>query len=154
LKPKLILCLGNEIVSDDGFGPALASLLAKEGEITDRADVLSAALAGFSLLDLLAGRSEVLVVDCQRTGRHPPGTLHRFDASELVPTRNLAGSHQISLPTALELGRRLGYAMPARVEVLCVEATDLETLSETLTPAVAAALPSAREKVHDWALTR
>jgi hydrogenase maturation protease len=62
----------------------------------------------------------------------------------------LTTSHQINLPTALELGNRLGYAMPERIDILAVEAQDLETLSEELTPPVRAALPEALRLVREW----
>jgi hydrogenase maturation protease len=150
LKPVLVLCLGNEIISDDAFGPAVARELVKETEIGRRADVIFAPLAGFSLLDLLAGRRKVLIVDTVRTGKSAPGTLHSFPAGVLTPSHHLTSSHQISLPTALELGKRLGYAMPEHIDILAVEAQDLETLSEQLTPPVRAALPAALRLVREW----
>jgi hydrogenase maturation protease len=150
LKPLLVLCLGNEIISDDAFGPAVARELAKETEMSRRADVIFAPVAGFSLLDLLTGRRKVLIVDTIRTGKAVPGTLHSFPAGVLTPSHHLTTSHQINLPTALELGKRLGYAMPERIDILAVEAQDLETLSEELSPPVRAALPEALRLVRKW----
>lgn len=150
LKPLLVLCLGNEIVSDDAFGPIVAQELAKETEISRRADVIFAPVAGFSLLDLLSGRKKALIVDIIRTGKAEPGTLHSFPAGTLTPSYHLTTSHQINLPTALELGRQLGYDMPGDIDILAVEAQDLETLREELTPPVQAALPSALQAVRDW----
>jgi hydrogenase maturation protease len=150
LKPLLVLCLGNEIIRDDGFGPAVAGELAKEAETSRRADVIFAPVAGFSLLDLLTNRRRVLIVDTIRTAKADPGTLHSFPAGALTPSHHLTTSHQINLPTALELGNRLGYAMPERIDILAVEAQDLETLSEELTPPVRAALPEALRFVREW----
>lgn len=150
LKPALVLCLGNEVLSDDGFGAVAAGRLNQLAEVTERADVIFAPVAGFSLLDLLAGRERVLVVDTMRTGNVPPGTLHRFPAGIMTPSRHLCMSHQISLPTALRLGELLSVSMPARVDVLAVEAEDLETLREELTPAVAAAVDDAILLVRQW----
>jgi hydrogenase maturation protease len=150
LKPLLVLCLGNEIISDDGFGPAVAREMAKEAETSRHVDVIFAPVAGFSLLDLLAGRRKALIVDTIRTGKAAPGTLHSFAADVLVPSHHLTSSHQISLPTALELGKRLGYAMPEHLDILAVEAQDLETLSEELTPSVRAAVSDALRLVRDW----
>jgi hydrogenase maturation protease len=150
LKPLLVLCLGNEIIRDDGFGPAVAQALEKETETNRRADVIFAPVAGFSLLDLLANRRRVLIVDTIRTGKADPGTLHSFPAGVLTPSHHLTTSHQISLPTALELGKRLGCTMPEHIDILAVEAQDLETLSEELTPPVRAALPEALRFVREW----
>jgi hydrogenase maturation protease len=152
LKPVLVLCLGNEYLSDDGFGPAVAARLNTGSELPDYVEVLGAAVAGFNLLDHLAGRQRVLIVDTIRTGKSAPGYLHYFSLGELAPTHHLTTSHQISLPTALEFGRRLGLAMPAAVDVLAVEADDLETLREYLTPPVAKAVEQAVLSIGTWIL--
>jgi hydrogenase maturation protease len=150
VKPLLVLCLGNEIISDDAFGPVVAQELQKDTETNRRADVIFAPVAGFSLLDLLKDRRKVLIVDTIVTGKNPSGKLLSFPAGVLTPSRHLTTSHQISLPTALELGRQMGYHMPDNVDILGVEAQDLETLSEELTPPVRAALPDALRFVRDW----
>jgi len=152
LKPILILCLGNEIASDDGFGPFIASSLLEQGEIDDCVEVVSAALAGFSLIDLLANRKKTLIVDTIITGRCPPGTVNLFAAGMLTPSKNLITSHQISLPTALTLGKMLGAEMPPLVDIVTVEAEDIETLSETMTPAVQQAVGKALNLINDWIL--
>ena len=149
-KPVLVLCLGNEILSDDGFGPEVARRLQDEDMHDLPADVVFAPLAGFHLLDLLVGRKRVLIVDTIRTGTAEVGTLHHFPAGALTPSHSLTTSHQISLPTALELGRQLSLEMPDVVDVLAVEAQDLETLSEELTPAVRAALKQTLDFVRSW----
>lgn len=150
LKPILILCLGNEIISDDGFGVAVAQRLMDAGNLSESVEVVIAPLAGFALLDHLAGRKSVLIVDTIRTGYVAPGTLHKFTASVFTPSKHLTTSHQISLPTALELGRQLGMDMPEDVDIIAVEAVDLETLSEQLTPAVRAAVDKAVRYVKEW----
>lgn len=150
LRSLLVLCLGNEIISDDRFGPEVAQRLEQEsGEILG-ADVIFAPLAGFRLLDLLAGRRAVLIVDTIRTGSATPGTLHEFPAGALTPSKNLTTSHQISLPTAIELGKRLGIQLPAVIDVIAVEAQDLETLSEQMTEPVARAVDKAVALVRQW----
>jgi len=149
VKP-LVLCLGSDIVSDDGFGPAVAAVLRSDPDLLGRCDVEAAALAGFALLDLLRGRPRALVVDAAQGLGPSPGDLRQFAADSLTPTHNLIGSHQISLPVALQLGRRLGYGMPVRVDILACEAADLATLGESLSPPVAAAIPEAVRLVMAW----
>lgn len=144
-----MLCLGNEIISDDRFGPEIARRL--EATADDlRADVIFAPVAGFQLIDLLDGRESVLIVDTIRTQNAEPGTLHFFAAGTLTPSHHLTTSHQISLPTALELGKQLGADMPRFIDVLAVEAQDLETLAEALTPPVRAALDEAESLIRHW----
>jgi hydrogenase maturation protease len=150
LKPLIVLCLGNEIISDDRFGPEVARRLQEESGEGLGADVIFAPLAGFRLLDLLAGRRAALIVDTIRTGKASPGTLHEFPAGVLTPSKNLTTSHQISLPTVLELGRKLGMDLPEAIDVLAVEAQDVETLSEEMTAPVQGALDEALEFVYKW----
>ena len=149
LKPLLILCLGNDIVSDDGFGPVVAQRLQKENDFPEEVEIIEAHTAGFNLLDLLTGRERVLIIDAMVSGRFAPGTLNFFPAGILTPAKNLITSHQISLPTTLELGRILGLKMP-EVDVVAVEAEDIETVSEQLTPAVHKAVNEALEIINDW----
>ncbi len=150
LKIPLILCLGNEILSDDGFGAEVARLLAQDVSVTEAADVIFAPLAGFALLDLLVGRPRALIVDTIRTGTAKPGTLHRFPAAELAVTNHLTTSHQLSLPAAMELGRRLKWNIPDDIEVLAVEAQELERFEERLSEPVQAAVSEAVRIVKDW----
>jgi hydrogenase maturation protease len=149
-KPLLILCLGNEIISDDGFGPKVAEILQKSSEITDVVDVIFAPVAGFSLLDYLAHREKVLIVDTIRTEVDVPGTLRQVSANTFVPTNHLTTSHQINMPTALELGKLLGIPMPKVIDVISVEAEDVETLSEKLTPRVEQAIKGALHLISEW----
>jgi hydrogenase maturation protease len=150
LRTPVILCLGNEIIADDRFGYEIAERLNEDLVICGAADVVFAARAGFELIPLLQDRSAALIVDTIRTGRDEPGTLRIHDMGVFAPSKNLTTSHQISLPTALELARLYGVAMPPSIEVLTVEADDLETLQEELTPQVAASVAPAQELIRGW----
>lgn len=152
MKHPLILCLGSDIISDDGFGPAVANALHADPVIMAMSQVEVAALAGFALLDLIKGHPRVLLVDVTTLGVDSPGTLRLHSADDLKPTHNLIGSHQITLPVALNLGRQLGYDMPERVDVLGCEAWDLNTLRQQLTPSVADAVPEAVRLIKRWLL--
>jgi len=149
MKP-LILCLGNELLSDDGFGPAVARRCSIDTGLSERADIIFAPIAGFRLLDLVADRAAVLIIDSVQTGSQPVGHVELVSADSFVPGRNLMGSHQVSLPTALELGKKLDMQMPSTVEVLMVEIGDALTLSEEMSPEVAAAVPVAVRLIDTW----
>ncbi|MCX6641229.1 MAG: hydrogenase maturation protease [bacterium] len=148
MKP-IVLCLGNEVLSDDRFGAEIEAILRDRPELSDSAEVIFAPIAGFYLLDLLAGRPRALIVDTIRTGAEP-GSLHQFNAAKFAASKNLTTSHQISLPTALELGRQMGLQMPEVVDILAVEALDLETLSEEMTPAISASVEPAIKLIEKW----
>lgn len=150
MKPDLILCLGNELLTDDGFGPAVEKALRQR--ITDggEVEIIYAPIAGFALLDLLCDRQRVIVVDSTTAGKDAPGTIRFIENGSLTPSRNLTGSHQISLPTALSLGRTMGLDMPKHIDILTVEAGDVYTLSESMTAPVSAAVEPAVRIICSW----
>lgn len=150
MRPDIVLCLGNEILSDDSFGYKIANILQNRYQFDSRAEVVFSPLGGFKLIDLLKERERALVIDTIQTGKAAPGTLHFFEMGHFAPAKNLTCSHQISLPTALALGREYGIDMPERIDVLAVEAKDTTTLNENLTPPVAAALDPAIDRILVW----
>ena len=149
MNPILVLCLGNEVLCDDALGFFASQRLCAELPADDTTDIVYSSIAGFSLLDLLNERKRVLIVDVIQTGG-TPGTIHFFPAGNLTPSQQLINSHQISLPTALALGRQFGLALPETVDVIAVEAQDVETLSETMTSPVARALDEAVARIKQW----
>jgi len=141
----LILGMGNTIMTDDGVGVhasrAARSLLAE----TDLVDVVEAEVAGFALLDLLRDRERVVIIDALTDAGRTPGevSVERLDAFR--PTRHLCTGHEIDLPTAIELGRQMGYEMPGEIHLVVVVVEDARTLGEACTPAVERAIePAAR----------
>jgi hydrogenase maturation protease len=142
--------LGNDIISDDGFGPAVARSCRPVFESRPDVAVEEASVAGFHLLDILVGFRRVLIVDVVRTGTHAPGTLLSWPLDRASAGRTLGGSHQTDLATTLTLGRSLGVELPEIVEILVAEVKDLETIREGLGPEVADAVPQAVVLVQMW----
>jgi len=103
--------------------------------------VAEAYAGGLRLMEAMAGYRRAVIVDAMTTGKAPPGTVVRMK----VPhgTRNLFCAHDGDLESALALGRDLGLSLPEEIEVVGVEAGDVETFSEELTPLVRAAVPAA-----------
>jgi hydrogenase maturation protease len=146
----LILGLGNELVSDDGFGPAVAARCRPLLENRPDVVVQDASVAGFHLLDLLSGFDRALLVDVVQTGSSEPGTLREWPVESASKARTLGGSHQMDLATTLALGRALGQNLPARIDLLVAEAKDLLTVREGLTCEVEAVVPLAAWMARQW----
>lgn len=119
-------------------------------ELSEMTEVIFAPRAGFNLLDIMNDRKAVLIVDSITTDLTVPGTIHFFPAGYLTPSNGLINSHQINLPTALELGKKMGYLMPEVIDVLAVEIEDNTTLSEKMTEKVAGSIDLVLEKVYFW----
>ncbi len=148
----LLLGLGNPILSDDAVGLAVArrvrARLAQGRSGDPRAEVVEAEIAGFDLVELLAGRPAAVIVDALISDEHEPGAVLERTLADFRPTTRLATMHQVDLPTALALGEELGRPMPParRLWVLAVVAQDAQTFGETLSPAVEAAVAPAAER--------
>ncbi|MCL8206455.1 MAG: hydrogenase maturation protease [Actinomycetia bacterium] len=145
----VLIGLGNPILSDDGVGLAVVREARRHLEGLP-VEVVEASVGGLGLLDLLAGHERAVLVDAVLTGRAEPGEVLELDAGFLEDTSHLgtAGvSHQVDLATAWQLGRRLGLPLPGRLRIFGVEAADVKTFSESLTPAVRARLGEAVEAV-------
>jgi hydrogenase maturation protease len=144
----LVLGLGNPILRDDGVGIAVAR--AVRDRLTNNDVVVEeASVGGLRLLDWLAGFDRAVLIDAIQTADGKPGTVYHLDGSQFTACRHASSSHDADMATALEIGRRLGLPLPTEIEVIAVEATDVTTFGEDLTPAVASAIPNAVEAVLD-----
>jgi hydrogenase maturation protease len=142
----LILGLGNPILSDDGVGPAVAREL--ESRIDpEEATVTEASLGGLNLLDLIVGYDRIIIIDAIKTEGGRAGQIYRLDPDALKTTRYTASPHDVNLVTALELGNKLGLAMPKKIDIFAVEVSETELFSEKCTPPVAAAVPKCVEMI-------
>ncbi|MGC8874480.1 MAG: hydrogenase maturation protease [Chloroflexia bacterium] len=134
----VVVGLGNPILRDDGVG---IHVVRQAAQRVRREDVVfaEATVGGLRLLDLLVGA----IV----TPEGKPGEIRHLGPNDLRAPRHAGSSHDVSLPAALALGRRMGMALPPdeRITILAVEVVDVLTFGEECTPQVAAALPRAVE---------
>ena len=142
----LILGLGNPILSDDGVGLQVAGeLKAKldQQEVT----VEETSMAGLNMLDLLAGYDRAIIIDAIQTMEGKVGQIYRLKPGAFDATRHAATPHDVNFATALELGNRLGLALPQEIIIFAIEVEDVTTFSEECTPEVERAIPICVEKV-------
>ena len=136
----LILGLGNSLRCDDGVGNRVAQLLAKEidnSEVT----VTETNAVGLGLLDLLQGYQRAIIIDAIQTRKGKPGQVHRLSLPDLSTLRYSPTTHNVDLATVVELGAKLGLALPQEVIVLAIEVADVTTFSEECTPQIERAIP-------------
>ncbi len=139
----LVLGLGNPLVSDDSVGLRVAAAL--RPLLADRPDIEVGEdhWGGLRLMERMVGFDRAIVIDAICTGS-PPGTLHRLAPGD-IPTQRSASAHDVNLPTALAFGRQARVSLPADDQIFLVgiEAADILTFGEQLTPEVEAAIPQA-----------
>jgi len=137
----LVLGMGNSILSDDGVGLLVAERL-RDSQLPGHVEVRLSEVAGLRLLELVRGFTHVIIIDALRSpadaGRDP-GEIVRYESKDFKGGQRWGSAHSIGIDTALELGRKLGCDMPEDVTVFAIEAVDVETFGEELSPPVAAA---------------
>jgi hydrogenase maturation protease len=142
-----IICLGNELVRDDGIGIRVGRVLARLPLPAD-ARVELAPHLGWNLLDVVADADRVILVDAMSTGQ-PPGTcvclegraIERFSAGA-------AASHTLSIAELMELALRLAPGRaPASLRFVGIEGVVFDEYGTELTPAVKDAIPIAVDAV-------
>lgn len=143
----LVLGMGNPILSDDGFGLVVAERLRAE-RLPDGVSITSSEVAGLRLLELMRGHDKVVIVDALASGSRSPGDIARFSGDDFKGGQRYASAHSLGIRTVLELGEKLGYDMPSEVIAYAVEAVDVETFSEELSPPVAAAVDEVLDLVR------
>ena len=131
--------MGNPILSDDGFGLVVIERLAGE-PLPDGVCVTGSEVAGLRLLELMRGYDKVVIVDALCSGSRSPGDIARFSGDDFKGGPRYGSAHSLGIRTVLDLGRELGYEMPEEVVAYAVEAEDVETFCEEMSPPVAAAV--------------
>jgi hydrogenase maturation protease len=151
LNKVLVLGLGNDILSDDAVGLRVARAAAKRLAGNPAVEAKATTEMGLALLDEIAGREGVVVVDAIRTGLAPPGTILEVDPGGLS-TAVATAPHFLGLGETLAFGRLLGLEMPRAARVIAIEVADPFTVGTRLTPAVGRAVPAAAERAAEAAL--
>lgn len=138
----VVLGLGNPVLSDDAVGLHVAAALSRllDVEPIPGVCVETSTRAGFELLDLLSPYSRAVLVDCLDIPDAEPGRVRKLSLQDFAGSARLVNQHEVSVAAAFALAQRLGVPMPQQVEIYAVEAADVRTLCELLTPAVAAAV--------------
>ena len=125
----LVLGLGNILLRDEGMGVRVVRRLADNYRFPPQVTLLDGGTSGMELMGPIADCDCLILVDAVRNGS-PPGTLMRFDGSELDPVfRTKLSPHQIALSDVLAALRLTGEH-PERVTLFGIEPGTVETGTE------------------------
>jgi hydrogenase maturation protease len=147
--PTLVLGLGNPLLGDDGVGWRVVEAVQREPP-AGAVEFDWHAGGGLALMERLIGYERAVIVDALQMADGPAGSVWCGRLEELPPrgAGHLVSAHETSLQVALEAGRRLGAALPRRIDIVGVAAQPRLEFDEQLSPAVAAAVPSAAAHVR------
>jgi hydrogenase maturation protease len=142
----VIIGLGNPMLSDDSLGLRVAAELGRRLGGRSGFTTVELYAGGMWLMESMAGHTRAVIIDAMVSGG-AAGAIYRLGLEDLRPTRTADSTHDASLRVALELGRAAGLELPEDVRIWAVEAADVETFSERLTPAVEGAAARVVEQV-------
>jgi hydrogenase maturation protease len=146
LAKALVLGLGNDILTDDAIGIQVAREVRRRVAHLADVDVRETMEMGLALLDFIVGYETLFIIDAIQTGRATPGHIHEITQQQLklLPDRT---PHFLGIAETLQLGWRLGLAMPSRLKIFAVEVADPFTFGTEMTAALQQALPIAVERI-------
>ena len=143
-RPVLVLGIGNILLRDEGVGVRVIEQMQKM-HLRDDVELVDGGTAGADLLEVLAERRKVIVIDAVQADCEP-GTVLRFTADELVRPDGVGMSlHELGLGEALIMTRQLECA-PEDVVVFGIKPKDTGCGLE-LSEEIAALVPKVIELV-------
>jgi hydrogenase maturation protease len=142
--PVLVLGIGNILLRDEGVGVRVIEKM-REIPLPDDVELVDGGTAGADLLDVLAERKKVIVIDAIQADCEP-GTVLRFTADDLTqPDRVGMSLHELGLGQALKMTKQLGCE-PKEVVVFGIKPRDISCGLE-LSEEITASLPKVVELV-------
>lgn len=123
MRPCLILGIGNLLLRDEGVGVHAVNRLL-ERELPAHIEVLDGGTSGADLVDVIANRTKVIVIDATE-GDGEPGTIYRFTVHDLVRRVASVGSlHEFGFLDSYLMSAQL-KCPPAEVVIVGVQPSDV-----------------------------
>jgi hydrogenase maturation protease len=136
--PVLVLGIGNILLRDEGVGVRAVEEL-RGVPLPEDVELVDGGTCGADLVELLADRRKVIVIDALQTDE-PPGSVFRLTAAELMPSPgDCISLHQLGLVESLNIAAQLGCA-PEEVVIFGIQPGTIAPGLE-LTAEAAAAIP-------------
>jgi len=144
----LILGLGNVLLADEAVGAAVVRRLESESDPAAPLRFLDGGTLSFTLAVPIAECPRLIVIDAAAMG-DAAGSVRVFEgeAMDRQLRRHAKSVHEVSLADLLDIAR-LTDSLPARRALIGIEPALIDW-SDELTPAVAAAVPVALERVRE-----
>lgn len=138
----VIVGIGSLLRGDDAVGIRVAEAIELEALPPD-VKVVTSTAAGLALLDLLTGNDRALIIDAIQTRHGKPGEVYRLGLEDIPSPQHSFTVHDVSLRSALDVGRKMGLPLPGETVIFAVEVADVTPLRERCTPEVEGAIPRA-----------
>ncbi|MEM4262153.1 MAG: hydrogenase maturation protease [Thermoplasmata archaeon] len=137
----LLLGIGNPIRTDDSIGILVAREISKLR--LPNVDVEEVAASGIEVMELMLDYEKVVIVDAILRPDKEPGEIMKLEEKDFSQTVHGASPHGVNLSTAIALGRQMAPSrMPRTIVFYAIQAEDVDTFSESLTPRVRKSMPT------------
>lgn len=145
-REAVVVCIGNDLVADDGIGQAVYGRL-QNCELPPGTSLKLLGLGGMALIEELAGETLLIVVDAVAFGASP-GTVHVLGWDDLPRSASHVSCHGIGVREAIEVARRIyPENAPQSVWLVGIEGECFDQLGRGLSASVAANIDSAAGEV-------
>jgi hydrogenase maturation protease len=131
----VIIGIGSLLRGDDAIGIRVAEAIEREALPPD-VRVVTTTAAGLALLDLLTGYEKALIIDAVQTRQGKPGEVYRLGLDDLPAPLHSFTVHDVSVRSALDIGRKMGLPLPGETVIFAIEVADVTPLRENCTPKV------------------
>ncbi|UCV29783.1 hydrogenase maturation protease [Ferribacterium limneticum] len=140
-----ILCFGNPLHGDDGFGPTVGLALRRKA-LPPGVEVVDCGTRGLDALHLFEDCTNLIIIDAMAGER--PGTLHELSPHQ-VPVENAgSGGHGAGVGYLLAAVREM-ITKPPLIKIIAVEIGAVKSFSPGLSLEVAAAVSEAIELIQN-----
>ena len=140
MKPVLVLGVGNILMGDDASGIRVVESL-KDAAIPDDVELVLGECGGLDLVDEIANRDRVIVVDAMDFNA-APGTVCQMNGLDLdEPSERILSPHEFGLVSAFKMARQLECS-PRQITVFGIQPvpSNME-FGLGMSPEVVAAIP-------------
>ncbi|MEA1994092.1 MAG: hydrogenase maturation protease [Euryarchaeota archaeon] len=145
-KNLAIIAIGNELMGDDGIGPAVLHALS-EHSLPEDVDLIDGGTGGFSILHIIKDYDRVLLIDSGDFGGSP-GELKIFGPKEANSVKKVQrySLHDADLMEIIRVSEKLGEC-PEEIHIMAVQPKKVE-MGRSLSPQVEKAVPIVVEAVE------
>ena len=141
----MVMGVGNPMMRDEGAGPRTVEIIMRDYQFPDHVEVVDCGTMGYTILDVLRGVDNLIVVDALRDPELEAGTVVRLEPDDFAASQVLHSLHDVRLPEVLQAAALVGTA--PRTIAIGIQIESIEEWVLELSQPVEAALPVAVEAV-------
>jgi hydrogenase maturation protease len=138
MTPVLILGIGNILLRDEGIGVRVIEAM-RDVPLPEGVEILDGGTSGADLIDEIADRRKLIVIDAVKTDVEPAAIFRFTDKDLLARTEGTVSLHEFGLVETLLAAKHLGCA-PQEVVIYGIQPKEISS-GLNLSAEIAAVVP-------------